>query len=253
MAVEVEVSDDASGLESGRGHRSAPLIPDFLWRWVGLLIAALTAVVVAFAVLTKGDIGPRPFERRIIDELRYSSVPETVWKFGLALGAPAFFAVVVVALAVWAIARRSWPALIACATVPGAVVLVEAIIKPLVDRRYALDSTLYYPSGTAAGVAAWTTLTWLLAVPVVRRTSLRVALAVALAALTTLTALSVIAMDKHLPLDAVGGVATGMAVVLACASIIDLVTHTHRRAGFGASSRRYSDGETPRNEPVSRG
>jgi membrane-associated phospholipid phosphatase len=240
-------------VEAERVHRGAPLIPDFLWRWVGLLIAALTAVMVGFAVLTKGDIGPRPFERSIIDEVRYSDVPEALWKFGLALGAPAFFAVVVVALAVWAIARRSWPALIACATVPGAVLLVEAILKPLVDRRYALDSTLYYPSGTAAGVAAWTTLTWLLAVPVVRRPALRLALAVALAGLTALTAVSVVAMDKHLPLDAVGGVATGMAVVLACAAIIDLVTHAHPRTRFGARNGRYSDRKTPRNESVSRG
>ncbi len=249
----VEVSDDPPAPEPARVHRSAPLIPDFLWRWVGLFIAALTAVGVAFAVLTKGDIGARPFEQRIIDELRTSDVPEALWRFGLALGAPAFFAVVVVALAVWAIARRSWPALIACATVPGAVLLVEAILKPIVDRRYALDSTLYYPSGTAAGVAAWTTLTWLLAVPVVRRTGLRIALAAALAALTALTAVSVVAMDKHLPLDAVGGVATGMAVVLACATIIDLVTHAHPKTGFGEPSGRQGDAIAPRNERVSRG
>ena len=53
---------------------------------------------------------------------------------------------------------------------PGAVILVEQILKPIVDRRcYHVDSTPYYPSGTAAGVAAWTTLTWLLAVPVLTR------------------------------------------------------------------------------------
>ncbi len=189
----------------------------------------LTAVVVGFALLTRGNIGARGFERPIIDDLRSSSVPTALWRFGLALGAPWFFAAVVIALALWAIARRSWPALIACATVPGAVVLVEQIIKPLVDRRYYhFDSTLYYPSGTAAGVAAWTTLTWLLAVPVLKRPALRIALAIALFSLTVLTAMSVVAMDKHLPLDAVGGAATGMAVVLACAAIIDLVTHTHR-------------------------
>jgi membrane-associated phospholipid phosphatase len=211
-------------------HRDAPLIPDFLWRWVGLVIVVLSAVVVGFALLTTGDTGARRFERPIIDQLRYSSVPTALWRFGLALGAPWFFAAVVLALALWASVRRSWPALIACATVPGAVILVEQILKPIVDRRYYhFDSTLYYPSGTAAGVAAWTTLTWLLAVPMLKRPALRLALAIALFGLTALTAMSVVAMDKHLPLDAVGGAACGMGVVLACAAIIDLVTHAHGR------------------------
>jgi membrane-associated phospholipid phosphatase len=220
------------GEANGRAgdHRDAPLIPDFLWRWIGLVILVLTAVVVGFALLTTGDTGARGFERPIIDELRYSSVPTALWRFGLALGAPWFFAAVVLALALWASVRRSWPALVACATVPGAVILVEQILKPIVDRRYYhFDSTLYYPSGTAAGVAAWTTLAWLLAVPMIRRPALRLALAIALFGLTALTAMSVVAMDKHLPLDAVGGAACGMAVVLACAAIIDLVTHVHQR------------------------
>jgi membrane-associated phospholipid phosphatase len=213
-----------------RDHRDAPLIPDFLWRWVGPLIVVLSAVVVVFALLTTGDTGARGFEQPIIDRLRYSSVPTAVWRFGLALGKPWFFAVVVVTLALWAVVRRSWPALVACATVPGAVILVEAILKPIVDRRYYhFDNTLYYPSGTTAGVAAWTTLVWLLAVPLIRRPALRLALAIAMLGLTALTAMSVVAMDKHFPLDAVGGASCGMAVVLACAAIIDLVTHAHRR------------------------
>jgi membrane-associated phospholipid phosphatase len=221
----------AEARTGARERRDAPLIPDFLWRWIGLVIVILAAVVVGFALLTTGDTGARGFERPIIDELRYSSVPTALWRFGLALGAPWFFAAVVLALALWASVRRSWPALIACATVPGAVILVEQILKPIVDRRYYhLDSTLYYPSGTAAGVAAWTTLTWLLAVPVIKRSGLRVALAIALFGLTVLTAMSVVAMDKHLPLDAVGGAATGMGVVLACAAIIDRVSGAHRRS-----------------------
>lgn len=227
-----------SGPEPAREHRGAPLIPDFLWPWIGLLIGLLTAIAGVFAFLTTGDIGPRPFEQRIIDALRESGIPGRLWDFGLALGSPAFFGAAVVALAVWAIARRSRPALVACATVPGAVVIVEQVLKPLVDRRYALDSTLYYPSGTAAGVAAWTTLTWLLAVPLVRRPGLRLGLALALAALTTLTAVAIVAADKHLPLDAVGGVATGMAVVLACAALIDLVTGAHRERNRPAPDTR---------------
>ena len=79
-----------------------------------------------------------------------------------------------------------------------------------------------------AGVAAWTTLTWLLAVPLLRRPGQRIALGIALGALTLLTSASVIGADKHFPFDAVGGVATGMGVVLSCCGIIDRVTGAHR-------------------------
>ncbi len=209
-------------------RRGAPLIPDFLWRWIGWILGVLTAIVAVFAALTSNEVGPFPVEQRVMNTLRHADVPYRLWRFGLALGSPVFFAAVVIALAAWALARRSWPILIACATVPGAVIIVEAVLKPLVDRRDAWHDVLYYPSGTAAGVAAWTTLVWLLAVPLLRRPGLRVALALVLGALTTLTALAVIASDKHLPLDAVGGVAAGMAIVLGCAALIDRVTHAHR-------------------------
>ncbi|MGZ6975133.1 MAG: hypothetical protein ACXVKQ_14415 [Acidimicrobiia bacterium] len=212
-----------------REHRRAPLIPDFLWRWVGLLLGLLVAIVGTLAVLTNGDIGPLPFERRIIDGLADSGIPGRVWDFGLVLGSPGFFIAIVVVLAIWAISRRSWPALVACATVPGAVLIVELILKPIVDRRYIWGhGALYYPSGTAAGVAAWTTLMWLLAVPLLHSSRARLGLALALGALAVLDAVAVVASAKHLPLDAIGGVATGMAVVLACAALIDLVTGAHR-------------------------
>lgn len=209
-------------------HRGAPLIPEFLWRWIGWILGVLIAIVAGFAILTSQRIGPFEVEQQVSDRLRDSGLPGRLWDFGLLLGAAVFFGAVVVGLAVWAIARRSWPALVTCAAVPGAVLIVEQVLKPLVDRQDAWHEVLYYPSGTAAGVAAWTTLTWLLAVPMIRKPGLRLALAAGLGALTALTALAVIASDKHLPLDAVGGVAAGMAIVLACAALIDRVTHAHR-------------------------
>ena len=65
----------------------------------------------------------------------------------------------------WAIVRTELARARRVRDGPGAVVFVEAILKPIVDRHYICGTTLYYPSGTAAGVAAWTTLVWLLAVP----------------------------------------------------------------------------------------
>lgn len=223
------LGSEPEALEQAGVLRSAPLIPAFLWRWTWPVVGVLTAICGVFAVLTAGQIGPWSNEERLAHGLRTAGVPERFWDFGLLLGDAWFFAVVVVALGIWASARQSWPALIACASVPGAVVFVELILKPIVDRRYAWYLPSTYPSGTAAGVAAWTTLTWLLAVPVLKSARARLMLALVLAALASLTAVAVVAMDKHLPLDAVGGAATGMGVVLACTAVIDLITHAHRR------------------------
>ena len=68
----------------------------------------------------------------------------------------------------------------------------------------------------------------MLAVPLLHSTRARLGLALALAGLAVLDAVAVVASAKHLPFDAIGGVATGMAVVLACAALIDIVTGAHR-------------------------
>jgi membrane-associated phospholipid phosphatase len=220
-----------SSTQGGPGagaHHDAPLVPAFLWPWSGLIIVSLTMVCGVFGVLTAGEVGAWPSEQRVADRVRTDVVPDRVWDLGLLLGDAWFFALVVLALGIWAVARRSWPALIACAAVPGAVVVVELFLKPIVDRRYAWYLPSTYPSGTAAGVAAWTTLAWLLAVPLLspRR---RLILALVLGAMTSFTAVAIVAAEKHLPLDAVGGVALGIAVVLASTAVIDLITHAHRR------------------------
>jgi membrane-associated phospholipid phosphatase len=216
--------------EQTRRYRRAPLIPDFLWPWVGALLALLAIIVGVLAAATAGHVGAERIEEPAINGLRDLHVPHHFWDFGRAIGSPLFFLLVVLALALWAVVRRSWPALVACATVPLAVVFVEAILKPIVDRRHFYGTTLYYPSGTSAGVAAWTTLVWLLAMPMIRRTDLRVLLTIVLGALTVLTAVSVVGAGLHFPLDAIGGVATGMVVVLGCCALIDLATGAHRKS-----------------------
>jgi membrane-associated phospholipid phosphatase len=156
---------------------------------------------------------------------------------GLELGSPRFFAAVLVALALWAAIRRRPAELIACAAAPAAVVLVEAVLKPLVGRTWELaDSAPTYPSGTAAGVAAWTTLTWLLAAPQVRSAGLRLGLAITLAAITALTAFAVVGAHRHFPLDAIGGVAVGMGTVLATCAAVDVATGAHRARAPAAAA-----------------
>jgi membrane-associated phospholipid phosphatase len=232
--------------ESRRRRDRSPLIPDALWPNVGWVLGVLAVVIAVFAALTTGDDKAHPLEEWVIDLLRGRNSPTLLWDLGLAYGSPAFFVAVVAALAIWAFTRRNWPALVACAAVPGAVVLVEQILKPIVDRRYVWGlGEHYYPSGTVTGVAAWTTLTWLLAAPRLRTSRARRVLGFALGGLTVLTAFSVVGADRHFPFDAIGGVATGTGVVLACCAVIDRVTGAHvtpRRGRRGRGRSRVSRG-----------
>jgi membrane-associated phospholipid phosphatase len=164
-----------------------------------------------------------------MDALDGSGVSRRMFRTGLEFGSPRFFVAVLIALAIWAAVRRRPTELIACAAAPAAVVLVEAVLKPLVDRTWELpDSAPTYPSGTAAGVAAWCTLVWLLAAPQVRSTGLRLGLAITLGAITVLTGLAVVGAHRHFALDAVGGVAVGVGTVLATCALIDVITGAHR-------------------------
>jgi membrane-associated phospholipid phosphatase len=220
MSVELE-------LELARRHGRAPLIPEYLWRWIGPLLGVLSMIVVAGGVLIAGKTGPLAFERRIMDSIDSADVSRHLMRLGMQFGAPRFFAALVIALALWAAVRQSWPELIACAGVPAAVLIVELVLKPIIDRHY-MNDVLCYPSGTATGVAAWTTLTWLLAMPAVRSHGLRLSLAICLAALAALTAFSTVGDHAHYPLDAVAGFASGMGIVLGWAALIDRYTGVHQ-------------------------
>lgn len=212
-----------------RERGRAPLIPDFLWPWSAPLAGGLAAAVALIGVVLADRIGPRRWEMEIMDALDSTGVSRRIFRLGLEFGSPRVFAVVVIALALWAAVRRSPTELIACAAVPAAVVLVEMVLKPLVDRTWELsDSAPTYPSGTAAGVAAWATLAWLMAVPQVRSAGLRLGLALVLGAITVLTAIAVVGAHRHFPLDAIGGVAVGIGTVLATCAVIDVVTRAHR-------------------------
>jgi membrane-associated phospholipid phosphatase len=213
--------------ESTRDH--APLVPGALWPWVVPVVATLAVVVGVMGMLLRDRIGPRRYEARIMDALDGSGVSRRMFRTGLEFGSPRFFVAVLVALAIWAAVRRRPTELIACAAAPAAVVLVEAVLKPLVGRTWELpDSAPTYPSGTAAGVAAWCTLVWLLAAPQVRSTGLRLGLAITLGAVTMLTGLAVVGAHRHLALDALGGAAVGVGTVLATCALIDVVTGAHR-------------------------
>jgi membrane-associated phospholipid phosphatase len=111
--------------------------------------------------------------------------------------------------------RRDWVRAIACATAPVlAVVIVEVIAKPLVDRH--IGGGLSYPSGTVAAVAALTT-----ALTLVMPASIRLPMAALGLVAIVGTGAAVVVLRWHYPTDALGGIGVGMGSVL----LIDALAH----------------------------
>ena len=109
---------------------------------------------------------------------------------------------------------------VAGATAPVlAVLIVQDIAKPLVDRHNALLGGLSYPSGTVAAVAALATA-FTLVVP--RRARFPIGLLGCLA--TVGTSAAVLVLRWHYATDALGGAAVGMGSVL----VVDALLHAPR-------------------------
>ena len=105
---------------------------------------------------------------------------------------------------------------VACAMAPVlAVLIVQDIAKPLVDRHSELSGGLSYPSGTVAAVAALATA-FTLVMPA--RTRLPVAMLGCLAMVGTSAA--VVVLRWHYPTDALGGAAVGVGSVLAVDAVV---------------------------------
>ena len=123
---------------------------------------------------------------------------------------------------------RDWIRGIACTTAPViAVLIVQEIAKPLVDRQSVVTGALSYPSGTVAAVAALATALTLVA-PAKARFSVAVLGLVAIVG----TGAAVIVLRWHYPTDALGGAAVGVGSVL----VIDALLHVPRFVGRTAAS-----------------
>ncbi len=125
---------------------------------------------------------------------------------------------------------------IACALAPLlAVLVVQEIAKPLVDRHNVLSTGLSYPSGTVTAVAALATA---LTLVTPGKTRVPVALLSLLAVIGT--SIAVVVLRWHYPTDALGGVAVGVGSVLlvdALLHIPGLIADMARSTSPGASSR----------------
>lgn len=127
-------------------------------------------------------------------------------------------ALIVGVIAVFLIAvLRDWVRAVACATAPIiAVLIVQHLAKPLVDRHIGLAGASSYPSGTVTAVAALATALTL-AMPRVTRPFV----ALVGVATTVMVGAAVIVLRWHYPTDALGGIGVGVGAVL----IVDAVFH----------------------------
>jgi len=129
------------------------------------------------------------------------------------------------ALVLACVAARRWRAVVLVAVaVAAAGGLTEYLLKPLFGRT--LAGALSYPSGHTTGVVALAAaLAVLLADPTRPRLPaiLRLLLAAAALLAASAVAVAVVGLGLHYFTDTVGGAATGAAVVLATALIIDRV------------------------------
>jgi membrane-associated phospholipid phosphatase len=113
---------------------------------------------------------------------------------------------------------RDWRRAIACASAPVvAVLLVEEIAKPLVDRHVNIYGGPSYPSGTVAAAAALATAAVLVAPRV-----LKVPTALLGTAVVAASCIAVVVLRYHFPTDALGGICTGAGTVLLVDGLLQL-------------------------------
>jgi membrane-associated phospholipid phosphatase len=132
---------------------------------------------------------------------------------------------------------RDWVRAIACATAPViAVLVVQEIAKPLVDRQSLVTGALSYPSGTVAAVAALATAL-ILVVPAKARFPMAMLGLLAIIG----TGAAVIVLRWHYPTDALGGVAVGAGSVLVIDGLLQvprwIIAGTRSGSGLGRGSR----------------
>jgi len=192
---------------------------------------ALVAVVLLFALLVRYHPGPTSFDRWGFS-LIHPAPKDVLYRRVSELRAIPFVAGGSILAALVVVGRDRLRAL-SCLVGPIiAVLVVEYVLKPIVDRRY--EVVLTFPSGTTTVVASVATA-WVIAVPV----RLRSVAVVVGAFVVALECIAVVALQWHYPSDAVCGAIFGIGTVL----LIDGLLH-----GAAASLRAHraapSDGGT---------
>jgi membrane-associated phospholipid phosphatase len=196
-----------------QGPRAATLLGTAVELTAGVVLLGLAALGGLFFV-------HRPWPNRL-DVWGYQALPANAtsgWAHDFAsLGSLTTLIIGVIVVFLLGL-RRDWVRALACAGAPlVAVLIVQDLAKPLVDRQIGVSGASSYPSGTVAAVAALAAAATLVLPRLVRPVA-ALAGAVAIAG----TCLAVIVLRWHYPTDTLGGIGVGMGAVLAIDALFHL-------------------------------
>jgi membrane-associated phospholipid phosphatase len=218
------------------------------------LITVLTGLWVAgWAFTTAGRDRPPRWATSVDVRVRHAIIPvRGVAQQFADLGSPGRLAVIAVILVAVCLIGRSPTALAAAtASVVLQLIVVESILKPLVDSRLAPGDTTSYPSGHTATAVCLGTLVVLL---IGRRASplrlalprvIRVLVATLGVAVGPMVGISMISVGAHTFIDVLGALPLGATVtILVCAGIDRLRSAVHPPPGGGPGSDNRSTADT---------
>jgi membrane-associated phospholipid phosphatase len=222
--------------EAKRGPARATPLGTAIELAVGISALALSALAgLAFI--------HRPWPNRL-DGWGYHAFPADLssgWAKDFAtLGSLTALVVGVIAIFLVAI-LRDWVRAVACAAAPViAVLIVQHLAKPLVNRHIGLAGASSYPSGTVTAVAAMATALTL-AMPRVTRPFV----ALVGVATTVMVSAAVIVLRWHYPTDTLGGIGVGVGAVL----IVDAVFHAPWAIAAAFRTPRHPRAVDPQGNP----
>ena len=93
----------------------------------------MTLIAIAAVVTWHHDV-PLRVELRVDHWIANSGSTSRFYQAGTDLASPFTFSFIVAALALWSALRRSWRELAACAAAPLTVLIVQAVLKPGIER-----------------------------------------------------------------------------------------------------------------------
>ena len=205
-----------------------PLVPAALVTRLPIITALSALWVAGWALTTAGRDRPAPWVATVDHRVQHvlAALRQVAQQFA-ELGNPGRLAVIVVVLVAICLVGRSPTALAAAAvSLVVQLVVVEVLLKPLVDSRLAPGDAASYPSGHTATAVCLGTLVVLL---VGRRSGplrlalprvVRVLLAVLGIAVGPVVGVSMISTGAHTFIDVLGALPLGATVtILVCAGI----------------------------------
>jgi membrane-associated phospholipid phosphatase len=179
-----------------------------------LMEMLLGCLLIAAATLAGWVFVHRPWPNRL-DAIGFRLLPADLssrWAADVArLGSLTVLIAGVAVLCVVAALSRNWMRALSCLVAPvAAVLIVQAVAKPLVGRHFEGSTSLSFPSGTVTAVAALAAAVFLVT-PWFAKPLVAVAGGVAVMAVCA----AVVVLRWHYPTDALGGVCVGAGAVFA--------------------------------------